>query len=151
MGRKIVIDAQQQARFKNIVITYPFCIKSGNEKSGYNYFRYLEDGRYEYIFEQDLKMHFSYGNQINSIQGLANNDEFWYKVLLNNHERITSEEFESKRADFFSRYEDYLSGARYIAKQVEQIIAKQKNHYEIKNENQNEGIIINKEHEDDPF
>lgn len=155
MGRRIVIDAEQQAKWKDLNIVYPFCIKYGSEERGYTYCRHLEDGRYEHLCCEPLKMHFSYGNQVNHISGLLNNDEYWYKQLANLHTVITSEEFETARADFFGRYQNYMLGTEFIAKDVQKMLANTTNHYETKVEKEIQqisdgGIIINNG-EETPF
>lgn len=158
MGRKIVIDYEQQLKWKNIEIVYPFCIKYGSDQKGYSYCRHLEDGRYEYLCCEPLKMHFSYGNQINNIPVLINNDEYWYKQLANLHKTITNEEFETARKQFFDKYQNYLNGTEYIAKDVKQLLSNQANHYKIEEQQIEEkleqlpdnGIIINNR-ADDPF
>ncbi len=77
MAKRRVIDEAFLSKYKDIEIKYPFCYKT-ESKTETNYFRYLEDGRYEYICESEKKMHMSYGTRVDSIQGLINEDSFLF-------------------------------------------------------------------------
>lgn len=114
--------------YQDIKIQYPFCYQTKDKK---NYFRYLEDGRYEYICITEDKIHFSYGTRANTIQGLMQDDEFYFKTLANREIVITNQDFEDARKIFFSNYKNYLSGSSYLAHEVQEII-------ELKNLEENE-------------
>lgn len=125
MRRKILIEENETARngFEDIEITYPFCFKTKQDNYGkINYYRYLEDGRYENITVEYLQMHFSYGNHSNTIYALCGDHEFYFKHLANIHTLIDSKEFEDARQIYFDRYNDYLEGLKYIAKEVKEMI-----------------------------
>lgn len=134
--------------YKDLEISYPFCYKS---KNGKNFFRYLEDGRYEYLCLEDKKSTLSFGCRSNSIDHLLEEKDFYFKVIANLNEVITNEEFEFQRKLFSAEYEKYLSGMKYISMGVEKIIReKQKEEEKIEKQIDNNDIISGNI-EDSPF
>lgn len=115
------IDAAFLSTYKDVLIEYPFCYKT-KSKTEENYFRYLEDGRYEYICISEKKMHMSYGTRVDSIQGLIDDDTFYFKTLHNREEVITNEDFEFARTQYYHNYKKYLSGDNYLAREVEEMM-----------------------------
>lgn len=113
------LDQAFLSTYKDFKVEYPFCTLS---KDGKEYFRYLEDGRYENITIKGKLMSFSYGTRTDSILGLQNDDGFHFKVLGNVHNIITNEDFEIARKLLFSNYRNYLAGSHYLAKEVQDMI-----------------------------
>lgn len=145
--RKVKIEDDSQ--LNGIEISYPFCFKTKKNTYGdINYYRYLEDGRYEHICVQELQIHLSFGNHSNTIYSLVGDHEFYFKQLALKHEIITSEEFDEERNKIYERYNEYLQGTKYIASEVEKMI--EESHDSIRKDSLIEnGIIENKN--DVPF
>ena len=99
-------------------INYPFCYKTKDEK---NFFRYLEDGRYDHVCLNENMVTLSFGRRTNSINHLINEDQFYFKVLANLNIEISNEDFEWSIKRFDMEYKKYLEGADYIARDVEKI------------------------------
>lgn len=116
------LDAAFLSTYVDVKIEYPFCYKTKG-KTEQNYFRYLEDGRYEYICISEKKMHMSFGTRVDSIQGLMDDDTFYFKTLHNREEVITNEDFEFARSQYYNNYKLYLSGDKYLSREVEDMIA----------------------------
>lgn len=121
MRKKREIDAAFLSSYKDMKIEYPFCYKSVG-KHEENYFRYLEDGRYEYICISEKKMHMSYGTRVESIQGLLDDDNFYFKTIANRETVITNEDFEFARKQYYHNYQKYLSADQYLSREVEELI-----------------------------
>ena len=137
MSKKIEIDNVFLDKYQDLEIKYPFCYKT---KNGKNFFRYLEDGRYEFICLEEKRATLSFGSRANSIGNLLNEDGFYFKVLANLNEVITNEDFEFQRALFTKEYEKYLSAEKYLSNEVQKIIDKEKQSTK-KEENQASEII----------
>lgn len=147
--KKILIDEVGKSKFfKDDEIVYPFCFKTRESKyNGICYYRYLEDGRFEHLCIQDLQMHLTYGNHSNFIHSLVSDNDFYFKVLNSRHITITEEEFEEQIRLYYERYQEYRSGCKYIAIEVEKVLSQQKDFYNTRENNS--GIIEN--NEDVPF
>ncbi len=137
MGKVRNIDSAFLAVYKDIEIKYPFCYKNRNDQ---NYFRYLEDGRYEFLCLEPFKSTLSFGSRAGSLDVLLSEDAFYFKVLANLNEVITNEEFESKREEYLKEYDKYLAGDKYINTQVKDIIRKKNENSYVKMENVSEAI-----------
>lgn len=147
MGKRKVDDSFLD-KYKDIKIEYPFCYKS---KIGKNFFRYMPDGRYEYICLEEKKSTLSFGCRSNSINHLLEEDDFYFKILANLNEVITNEEFEFQRKLYSAEYEKYLEGVKYISLGVEKIIKeKEKEEKQVEEKVENNDIIISNV-EGDPF
>jgi hypothetical protein len=123
--------------YMDIKIKYPFCYK---DKSNRNYFRYLEDGRYEYICLEPYKATLSFGSRAGSIDYLLEEDGFYFKILANLNEVITNEEFEIRREEYLKEYDKYLAGDKYINAQVKDIIRRKNESTYVPVENVSEAI-----------
>ena len=131
------IDSAFLAVYQDVKIEYPFCYKT---RKGDNYFRYLEDGRYEYICLESYKATLSFGSRAGSIDVLIAEDGFFFKVLANLNEVITNEEFETKREEYLKEYDKYLAGDKYISASVKDIIKRKNDNTYVKIENVSEAI-----------
>lgn len=117
---KIIIE--EDSPLNGIEIQYPFCYKTKKNTYGeINYYRFLEDGRYEHICLQELQMHLSFGNHANTIYSLLGDFEFYFKQIALRNTIITEGEFELQRDEYYKRYNEYLEGSRYIAQEVESL------------------------------
>lgn len=133
--------------YEDIKVVYPFCYVTPNGK---NFFRYLEDGRYEYISFENSRVTFSFGARAQSIESLLDDDNFYFKILYSRNEIITSEEFEFRRDLYTKEYEKYLEGDKYLAEEVKKIIDKESKIYSTK-ENNNNDLITGDNSSKDPF
>lgn len=147
MGKRKVDDGFFDAGYNDIVITYPFCYKSKDNK---NFFRYLEDGRYEFICMDKYNITMSFGSRAGKIDSLIEENDFYFKVLANLNEVISNEDFEFQRELYKKEYEKYLNGDKYLSREVEKFIEKTEKlkSNQIKKENNNNDIIVG---EDAPF
>lgn len=146
MAKKSIDDDDFLNKYIEIEIKYPFCYKTKDDK---NYFRYLEDGRFEHICLEEKRHCLTFGNYSNSIERLNNDKDFWFKVLGNLNLLIDNEEFEFARELLMSVYKKYLNGDQFIAFEVERIIKlKEKREKEIVIENND---IIKNNDKDIPF
>jgi len=107
--------------YVDVKIEYPFCYVTPNKK---NYFRYLADGRYEYICFENNRVTLSFGARAQSINGLLSDDEVYFKILANINTVITNEEFELRRSLLTVEYNKYLDGDKYIAAEVQKSLMK---------------------------
>ncbi|HMT03330.1 MAG TPA: hypothetical protein PKD00_08510 [Burkholderiales bacterium] len=150
MSNQITIDEAFFDRYENIEIKYPFCYKT---KNGKNFFRYLEDGRYEFICLEDKKSTLSFGSRANSIGTLLNENGFYFKILANLNEVITNEDFEFQISLFTKEYEKYLSANKYLSAEVQSKIEKEKKSKNVELDKNNEkiGIITGDTSEESPF
>lgn len=105
--------------YEDIKIEYPFCYKDNLQK---NYFRYLEDGRFENIVLEDNRHGIVFGTFTNSINGLINENDFWLKIVANLNTIIDNDEFETALNTLFIRYDKYRKAEMFVALQVEKII-----------------------------
>ena len=121
MSKRRVVDDVFLDKYVDVKIEYPFCYETPNKK---NFFRYLEDGRYEYICLEEKKATLSFGSRANSIGTLMDEDSFYFKVLANLNTVITNEDFEFQRALFSSEYTKYLAGDKYLSMEVQKEITK---------------------------
>lgn len=148
---KAFFEAEKNGqKYKDIVIIYPFCYVTDNGK---NYFRYLEDGRYEYLSFENSNCTFSFGCRAASIESLMADDQFYFKVLANQNTIISLEEFEFRRSLVMAEYDKYLKGDKYLSFAVENLI-KQKELEEKekqKNNSTSEDIISSNNNDDEPF
>lgn len=116
---KRILDEHFEAVYKAIEIHYPFCFKTKDEK---NYFRYLEDGRYEYICIHDKHLTLQFGTVCDTIECLQDEHNSTYKVLATRNIIIDNEDFELIRKTYFNQYKMYLLGSAYLAKEVQDLI-----------------------------
>lgn len=128
------------ALYEDIKIVYPFCYMTPNQK---NFFRYLEDGRYEYLCFENNRVTFSFGARAQSIESLLSDDEFYFKVLHSINTIITNEEFEFRRNLYTVEYNKYLEGDKYLAREVEKILAQEQRIYGTSENKSNDDIITN--------
>lgn len=117
--KNIEIDQVFLNKYQNVEIKYPFCYKTKNCK---NYYRYLEDGRYEYIYDGGKKMTMQFGTHADSLVGLMNENGFYFKVLACRETIIENSEFEEKRKEYFENYKNYLNGDQYLAHDVKMLL-----------------------------
>lgn len=159
MKKRREIDAAFLASYKDTKIEYPFCYKT-KSKHEETYFRYLEDGRYEYISISEKKMHMSYGTRVESIQGLVDEDNFYFKTISNRETVITNEDFEFARTQYYHNYKTYLSGDKYLSREVEEIISMKEMdkraeedflNSKIQKEKEDIGNFLNKENDGEAF
>lgn len=135
MARKKIDESFFEAKYIDIEIKYPFCYKTKETKDGINYFRYLEDGRFENIKISEKSCAYIFGCRANSIEELLADDGFYFKVLSNLNDVIENNEFENAYKLYLIEIEKYLSASKYLSREVNKII----------NEKINEEII-----EDEP-
>ena len=131
MSKRSVIDDAFLDKYVDIKIEYPFCYETPNRK---NFFRYLEDGRYEYVCLEEKKATLGFGSRANSIGTLIDEDGFYFKVLANLNTVITNEEFELRRDLFSIEYTKYLDGSKYLSMEVQKEIDKKEKQNGIKKE-----------------
>lgn len=120
MAKKI-IDEAFEAVYKAIIIQYPFCYKTKDEK---NYFRYLEDGRFEFICIENKFVTLQFGTRCDTIECLQEENNSTFKTLASKNIIITNEDFEEIRNIYFEQYKNYLLGTSYLAKEVQDLIDK---------------------------
>lgn len=119
------IEIESDSPLNGVTVNYPFCYKTKKDTYGeINFYRYLEDGRFEHICLQELQMHLTFGNHSNTIYSLVADTEFYFKQLALRHVIITSEEFDEQRNELYKRYNEYLEGTKYTAIEVEDFIEK---------------------------
>jgi len=143
MSKRKVDEAFHQAGYKDYEIVYPFCYKT---KNGINFFRYLEDGRYEFICMDKYATTMSFGSRAGTIEALLEEKDFYFKVIANLNEVISNEDFEFQRALYLSEYNKYLLGDKYLAGEVDRLLKSKPKIVE-----QIEGDIITSNDEEPPF
>ncbi len=144
-------DESFLALYEDVKIVYPFCFMSPNGK---NFFRYLEDGRYEYLSFELSRVAFSFGARAQSLESLQQDDEFYFKVLANRNTVISNEDFEFRRNLYMVEYTKYLEGDKYLANEVQKIIDSQNRIYnkeETKPYNPDDIIVNNDNNDKEPF
>ena len=143
-----VVDEAFLKIYEDIKIEYPFCYRTPNGK---NFFRYIADGRYEYISFESNRVTMGFGSRANSIDNLLSDDNFYLKVLANINTVINNEDFEFQRSLYMTEYDKYLQGDKYLAFEVQKVIEKKRKEEESGVTKENNDIIRGNQTGPEPF
>lgn len=123
------LDFENQ-QFKDLQVEFPLTLRS---KCCKHWFRYSNDGRFEYIDMRHNRMSLSFGRYANQLHQLYNEENFYLKILSQRLEKITNEDFENKLVEFYQSYDKYLKGKLFL---TEEIIIKDSNEPKQKEEDE---------------
>jgi len=129
-------------------ISFPFCLRTENETS---YWRYAEDGRFEYLCMKQKECCLSFGTYEDKISGIIQDKEFYFKVLSNRFIVISNEEFGIALKRLIEFHGLFMEAKAFLSKEVEEeikLIKADNNEIEIKQQNNS---IITSNNEEDPF